>query len=158
NIGPEEIFAFLTARDSDAGHLIIRVRGGRATIYWHDDLARELYRELTNIEIEKLRSFISEHSIDDLKPSLPGGNHVSYHQYLHLKKECGRRVMIGTSPLASFIKYHEIYSFFLQFIKPDGLKAHYEIMDYLKGVEVLLLDMKDTVRGVCLSDRSIQVL
>jgi hypothetical protein len=158
NDGPEEIFALLTSEYSRVASLIIRVRGGRAKIYFYQDLARELYREMTDLELEKLRTFINERSIDDLKPDIPGGNHVYPHEYLHLKKEGGRRVIIGTSPLGFFIKYHEIYKFFSQFVRSDGLKARYEIMDNLKGGEVLFVDMEEAVQGVCTSNGSIQVL
>jgi hypothetical protein len=67
-------------------------------------------------------------------------------------------VIIGTSPLGFFIKDHEIYNFFSQFVKSDGLKARYEILENLKGGEVLFVDVKEAVRGVCTSDGSIQVL
>jgi hypothetical protein len=158
NDGPEEIFALLTSGYSGAASLIIRVRGGRAKIYSYKDLSRELYREMTDLELEKLRSFINERSIDNLKSDIPGGNHVYLHEYLHLKKDVGRRVIIGTSPLGFFIKDHEIYNFFSQFVKSDGLKARYEILENLKGGEVLFVDVKEAVRGVCTSDGSIQVL
>jgi len=75
--------------------LIIQVRDGRAEIYSYQDQARELYREMTDLELEKLRSFINARSIDDLKFDIPGGNHVYLNEYLHLKKEGERRVIIG---------------------------------------------------------------
>src|SRR5262245_756242 len=56
NDGPEEIFALLTSDYSGVASLIVRVRGGRAKIYSYQDLARELYREMTDLELEKLRS------------------------------------------------------------------------------------------------------
>lgn len=158
NDGPEEILALLTSDYSGVASLIVRVRGGRAKIYSYQDLARELYREMTDLELEKLRSFINERSIVDLKSDIPGGNHVYLHEYLHLKREGGRRVIIGTSPLGLLIKDHEVYQFFSQFVKPDGLKARYEIIDNLKGGEALLVDIKEEVRGVCTSNGSIQVL
>jgi hypothetical protein len=96
NDGPEEIFALLTSGYSGAASLIIRVRGGRAKIYSYKDLSRELYREMTDLELEKLRSFINERSIDNLKSDIPGGNHVYLHEYLHLKKDVGRRADVGT--------------------------------------------------------------
>ncbi|MGH9854197.1 MAG: hypothetical protein ACREBD_30505 [Blastocatellia bacterium] len=182
--GPDEIFTLFRFPGFYPGEneiKIVRIRGDRAIMTWHEDKARELYRELTRNELEELRSFIKNHSIDDLgqvDDDCGSPKCLIPYSYLHLKRggEVSRAWM-SIAVIGDHGKpYHKLIELFYRFTLFGEFKACYKMRDKFKGLEVLLTswswsperlsgswlyarqDEKKSVVGVCKSGDSIRVL
>jgi len=155
--------------------IIVRVRGERAIITWHEDDARELYREMTKDEMDDLRSFIRKYSIDELGDfgdDCGSPKCVDYYFYAHLKRgEQGRRAFIAIAINRKGEKpYHKLIELFSGLVGSGEFKACYKMRDKFTGLEVLLtgrhrgylypLNKYETysVIGVCKSSDAIRVL
>ncbi len=168
--GADEIFALLDGnsrlfgrgyRGFSESSLIVRVRDGRASLVWHNDQAREQYRNLTESEMEELRSFISEHSIDDLGPLLRFGHHgSSVYEYLHLTRDGGRRVTIITpgAPDHGKTPHNRLSKLFFKLTKTGDFKLRYRMENDVPGLEVLHANDEQPVEAVCKSGQSLSVL
>jgi hypothetical protein len=162
--GPDEIFAMLDGRlvnltdsTSPGNSIIVRIRGGRASMVWQRDQAREQYRELADNELEELKSFVSEHSVDDLGPTLEWG---SGYEYLHLTRDGGRRVFIVTpgKPDRGRKIHNRLSKLFFNLTKTGDFKLRYKMTDEIENVEVLYADEENKVDAVCRQAAELSVL
>jgi hypothetical protein len=155
--------------------IIVRVRGERAIITWRADDARELYREMTEDEMEDLRSFIRKYSIDELgdfSEDCGSPKCMEYHYYLHLKRGGqGRRASISIDGTrVSEAPHHKLIELFSGLVGSGEFKACYKMRDKFPGLEVLftgrswgsLYRLKTyenySVIGVCKSSDALRVL
>jgi hypothetical protein len=166
--GPDEIFAMLDGRlvnstysTSPGNSIIVRIRGGRASMVWQRDPAREQYRELADNEREELKSFVSEHSVDDLGPTLEWGHHISSaYEYLHLTRDGGRRVFIVTPGKPDYGRkiHNRLSKLFFNLTKTGDFKLRYKMTDEIENVEVLYADEENKVEAVCRQAAELRVL
>jgi hypothetical protein len=166
--GPDEIFALhgelfgISPNNAIFGNsMIIRIRGGRASLVWQRDPAREQYRELTTNELEELKSFISIHSIDDLGPLFEWGHHISYkYEYLHLTRDGGRRVFMVTPGHPEYGRkpHNRLSKLFFDLTKTGNFKLRYKMKDEIENLEVLYADEEKKVEAVCRSSAGLRVL
>jgi len=160
--GLEAIYA-LARPDSINGFdgVIIRVRDGKAEMSVHKaergvhetEKGRNV-RWLTDSEFEELNSFTSRQDVEDLGPesySERNMNGNSNYEYLRLRKEGGRRIVIDDlrrEPKNPTLR-EEISGLFYRLSRSGEFTTRYDFEDKIPGVEVVLADNKRSVLKVC---------
>jgi hypothetical protein len=96
----EEVYALLSAGYwGDAGQIVLRIRGGSATLTYATRAADKYERPFTPDELQKLREFVAASSIENLGPLDTRASDGMQFEYVHVSSDGGRRVFMNNPGL-----------------------------------------------------------
>lgn len=94
--GPDEVLALLsTGNWGDVGQVVIYIRGEDAELRFYVDESKYESSGLTGEELQELRGFLSDNSVEDLAPLNVSVIDCTLYEYVHVTTHGGRRVFMN---------------------------------------------------------------
>jgi hypothetical protein len=147
--GPDEILALLTAGYwGGAGDILVRIKGGRASLSFTPDPARSWDRPLTAAELAALRASLAQQRAESLGPletNIADGLQV---EFVHITRTGGRRVFMNNPGMAKDSPHNKLCEAFSALVSRPGLVLHYALAKQRSGLEILAADPHWQVSGV----------
>jgi hypothetical protein len=173
---PDEVFAFsegtVLERCSQLTEIIVRGNNAELRFYPDDCKLRYFYRSLSGKEMQALRKFILEKSVDQLPAYATGGWDGVGYNYWHFTKDGGYRVVMinpldfesDAEEIAKLkhddpkLVYSRLIKLFNGLGQYDKLKIKYLNERLLSGMEVLYAHPENEIYAVWAKGDDIRVL
>jgi hypothetical protein len=147
--GPDQILALLTGGYwGGAGDILVRIKGGRASLSFTPDPARSWDRPLAPAELAALRASLTEQGAESLGPletNVADGLQV---EFVHITRAGGRRVFMNNPGMAKDSPHNKVCEAFSALLRRPGLVLHYALAKRRSGLEILAADPHWAVSAV----------